>query len=324
MTSISHDIKRFGWLLAGLSVFCLAVGVLYFRRGDAEVLPFTAVQKLSRVVDSPEGDAASEATSTTRFIDSTIFLTGAQAFWNGSDAPNDCSVALGQPILILPHYLPGHGLITRALAPWKHCRAGKAIKRVVVVSPDHYQALASGSATLSLEGYATPLGIAAVDRELRLELTGAGVTSQDRLFVREHGAGLFPVFVKQFFPEATYTPVVISNKATEQEVMDIATVLRQALDVGDTLVIISADFSHYLSKREADANDVTTLNALTRKDTTFFWKANDDYTDFGRGVWLGLKLGGPTSTFVVSDRLNSVEVGGSNARTTSFIIGSWR
>lgn len=324
MTSISHDIKRFGWLLAGLSVFCLAVGVLYFRRDGAEVLPFMAVQEPSRIVYGPEGDATPKATSTTRFIDSTIFLTGAQAFWNGSDAPNDCSVALGQPILILPHYLPGHGLITRALAPWKHCRAGKVIRRVVVVSPDHYQALASGSATLSSEGYATPLGAVTIDSELRGKLIEEGVMSQDRLFVREHGAGLFPVFVKQFFPEATYTPVVISNKATEQEVMGVAATLRQALDAGDTLVIISADFSHYLSKREADANDVTTLNALTRKDTTFFWKANDDYTDFGRGVWLGLKLAGPTSTFVVSDRLNSVEVGGSNARTTSFLVGGWR
>ncbi len=324
MISISHDIKRFGWLLAGLSVFCLAVGILCFGRDDAEVLPFTAVQEPSRIVDGPEGDAASEATSTTRFVDSTIFLAGAQAFWNGLDAPNDCSVMLGQPILILPHYLPGHGLITRALAPWKHCRAGKMIKRVVVVSPDHYQALAFGSATLSLEGYATPLGVVGVDAGLRSKLIEEGTMPQERLFVREHGVGLFPVFIKQLFPEATYTPVVISNKATEQEVTDVATALRQALNAGDTLVIVSADFSHYLSKRQADANDVTTLVALTRKDAAFFWKANDDYTDFGRGVWLGLKLAGPTSTFVASDRLNSVEVGGSNARTTSFLVGGWR
>ncbi len=263
------------------------------------------------------------AAPTSTWVPVAPFLVGAPSFWTSDPVTGPCPASRAEPLLILPHYIPAHARTERALAAWKACSSMPEVKRVIVVSPDHYRRLTTGLATLAADGYDTPLGTISTDPNLQAKFAEKGIRAQTDLFYAEHGAGAFPVFIKQFFPEATFTPLVISAQATQQQVRTAADILRAELAASSTLVIVTADFSHYLSQDLSDRKDQETLAAISKRDASFLWGARDDHSDLGRGLWLALQLASPSSVFHVYDTLNSAELGGDRGRTTGFVWGWW-
>ncbi len=250
------------------------------------------------------------------------FLLDVPSFWRQDAVPDPCPARDPLPILVLPHYIPLYSRMQRTLATWKACAREVSIRRVIIASPDHHQRLAGGAVTFSGSGFQTPLGEAPVDGDVRSSLVANGVRAVEALFREEHGVGVFPIFIKQAFPEATMVPIVISAHATQAEIEALGELLRPVLDDGSTLLIISADFSHYLTRPQADRHDQEMMAAFRRRDGAFIWAAQDAHTDFGRGLWLGMRLadGAPFFRF---ERANSAEIGGPAARTTSFWFGWW-
>lgn len=305
--------RRLNWLIASLGACCILGGWFFWTRTPPSVISMDRVE-----------DRVRAASSTIDLIDSRVFLPAAIPFWTESISSKPCSSITSQPILILPHYAPVYKNIEQTLLTWKSCRDGAvAIKRVVVIGPDHHHRLEKGLSTLSADGYRSPLGDIFVDKELRASLVRLGITDEKNLYTTEHSVGLFPVFIKRHFPEATFTPIVISSTAKKEELMPIVNVIKKEIANGDTLVIITADFSHYLSKEIADARDLETRQAFDQRNLGFFWSATDDYTDFGRGIWFGWQLAGTASEFDIVDQMNSVDVGGPRMNTTSFFFGWW-
>ncbi len=304
-------------LLGGLCAL-LVFGVI---AGLTRVNYFAKIKGKSHIAKTvPEPTPDAVATSAAIRVDS--FLVDVPSLWRQEPVPDPCPGGNPLPILVLPHYIPLHARIQRTLATWKACAADPSIRRVVVVSPDHRHRLAGGVATFSGSGYLTPLGEIAVDPDTRSQLAANGVRLDEALFREEHGVGVFPAFIKQAFPEATLVPIVISARATQAEVLALGEVLRPVLDDGSTLVVISADFSHYLSHSEADRRDRELATALERRDAAFIWATRDAHTDFGRGLWLGMRLAGSAS-FRRLGWVNSAEIGGPASYTTSFWFGWW-
>ena len=301
------------WLLGA---FCLA-GWLFVTRFGHRPIP-------QPVPSSIGADLLPEAASST-WIDVQPFLAGVPSFWQRPAEPVSaaCPPSRFGRVLVIPHYLPLHDRIDGFLAAWQRCSPAR-VRRVVILSPGHQQRLKSGAAVLAADGYATPLGRLPVDPALNRALAEAGAKPMADLFRSEHGAGVFPVFIQRAFPEASFTPLVLSSRATQAQLEPFVETLATALVDETTLVIVSADFSHYLSKDEADRRDQETLQAFANRQATFFWSAHDGHTDFGRGLWLAWRLVGPTATFALADRINSAEFGGPRDRTTSFFFGGWQ
>ncbi len=302
-------------LLGGLCAL-LVLGVL------ASTTPERFFPKIKEKSDHPVPVLGSIPTSTSTLIRVDPFLLDAPFFWREEAVPEVCPERDPTPILVLPHYIPLHQRIQQTLATWKACVPSQSIRRIVILSPDHRQRLAGGVATLSASGYATPLGDIAVDENARTLLLNQGIRETEALFRDEHGVGVFPVFLKQAFPQATILPIVISAQATRAEVETVGRVLRPFIEDGSTLVIVSADFSHYLTRPEADRHDQEMAAAFARRDEAFVWAARDAHTDFGRGLWLALRLTGDAS-FHRLDWVNSADIGGPVAYTTSFWFGWW-
>ena len=310
-TIIARAVRLSGGLCA-LLVFTLGAGYVYrYFLPNPKEIPAADLVGLEPAIAS---------TSTLIRVDP--FLLDAPFFWRQEAVPESCPEGEPLPILVLPHYIPLYDRIQRTLATWKVCAASVPVRRVIVIGPDHRQRLERGVATLSGSGYATPLGEVAIDEEIRSRLIAQGIQQTDALFRDEHSVGVFPMFVKQRFPEATLVPIVFSARATQAEAERVGDVLRPLLDDGSTLVIISADFSHYLTRPEADRHDRELAAAIARRDAAFIWAARDPHTDFGRGLWLALRLAGDASFRRVA-WVNSADVGGPVARTTSFWFGWW-
>lgn len=315
---ITH--KRFNWPLAGLGACCV-LGIV------AMILVSNQPRKEPEKIENEiklEVMPQKTSTSSQVLIDSRVFLSEAPPFWLNAPRPEPCPVLEPQPVLVLPHYGPAYRSIEQTLSTWTACRReGAPIKRVIVIGPDHHRMVPTGSSTLSAEGYLSPLGTVLVDAEVRGLLVEQGAQSSKTLFTNEHGVGLFPVLIKQWFPEATFTPLVISSTAKKEELTPLSTAIKKEMEKGDVLVIITADFSHYLAKEIADARDQETRAAFEKKNLPFFWSARDDHTDFGRGIWFGWQLAGDASSFQIVELLNSVDMGGPRNNTTSFFLGWW-
>jgi poly-gamma-glutamate synthesis protein (capsule biosynthesis protein) len=198
---------------------------------------------------------------------------------------------------------------------------GSDITRVIILSPDHYF---QGQTPIStgVVRYIWKRKFIDSDEDAVRALTKTKIaTSNQKLFRREHGVGALIPFMMEAFPGAKIVPIMVRSDVSKTEAKQLSAWVNLLLDE-KTLLIVSSDMSHYLPERTALQKDQQTLTAFEKQSTSFFWSANDDHLDFGKGVWIALKALRPDK-FELLDHSISSRYGGSSANTTSYITGVW-
>lgn len=167
-------------------------------------------------------------------------------------------------VAIMPHHLVGAQLTSETLARVAAAR-GASVKRVVLLSPNHFK-LGNAKVITSRDSWETQDGIVAADTELIEKIIQAGFAKDD-FFVTNHDHGVFNImpFIKKFFPEARVTPLMLSYEVSENESVQLGEFLATQLGPDD-LVIVSADFTHYVSESVMSVHDIGTIDALHRLD----------------------------------------------------------
>ena len=158
--------------------------------------------------------------------------------------------------IIAPHagYVYSGAIAARAFAA-----AGRErdIRRVVLLGPAHTMAF-TGLAAPASEGFATPLGVARVDRTARDEIAALPqVIIDDAPHAREHSLEVELPFIQTLFPAAPVLPLVV-GEATPAEVAEII----DLLDDGHTLFVVSSDLSHYEPYETAHTHDAMTARRI--------------------------------------------------------------
>lgn len=116
--------------------------------------------------------------------------------------------------------------------------------RAVVVAPSHYHAFA-GAAVFPGAGFATPLGVVRVDRAAARELAACDLfTATARPYAREHSLEIELPFLQVVDPSIELVPVLVGAPDDSTQLAALAPALG-ALDDGDTLFVVSSDFTHY-------------------------------------------------------------------------------
>ena len=85
------------------------------------------------------------------------------------------------------------------------------------------------------------------------------------MFVAEHSISAEVSFIKKSFPEAQVLPIVLMSRATEADLVALASALHEVLPK-DALVLASVDFAHYVSSEEADTLDAKSRETLVSFD----------------------------------------------------------
>ncbi len=162
--------------------------------------------------------------------------------------------------LVLPHHLLAADLIAKGFA---HVRDG-GYRRIVILSPDHFS---RGKTSFSVPGrdFLTSLGAVPLDREGVAALLRSELVSESSLFSHEHGVQALLPFIAHHFPGAFVLPVAIGKRSTPKEWRALAELLALLLD-GDTLIVQSTDFSHYLDREETALRDAESVAALLSCD----------------------------------------------------------
>ena len=150
-----------------------------------------------------------------------------------------------------------------AAAAWSLLRpVREQVERVVVVGPAHRVPVA-GIATTSADAFATPLGIVAVDAEMRCLLSKhSAVHVDDRAHACEHCVEVQLPFLQRAVGDVGIVPLVAGRASPEV----VADVLRPAWEQPHTVIVVSTDLSHYLDDCAARLVDAQTAAAIVAAD----------------------------------------------------------
>lgn len=142
--------------------------------------------------------------------------------------------------------------------------ARTVITRVVLIGPAHRVAFA-GIAVSVADGFDTPLGRIAVDKEAIARIaTLPGVGGLDQAHEQEHSLEVQLPFLQAALDRFALVPMVAGNVEPEK----VADVLDALWGGPETLIVISSDLSHYLDYATARNTDGGTRAAIERLDAS--------------------------------------------------------
>ncbi len=162
--------------------------------------------------------------------------------------------------LTVPHHLLAADMLAEAFSRL----AGQGYRRIIVLCPDHYSRSRVPFAVADRD-FETCLGPVAVDGEAVARLRACPLVAPSGLFAREHGIQALTPFLARFFPGAGLVAVAIAKTAKPADWDVLGAALAPLLD-GETLLVQSTDFSHYLPAAEARRMDQATLRLLADPD----------------------------------------------------------
>ena len=165
--------------------------------------------------------------------------------------------------IIVPHAgfdhsgeIAAHGYA--AIAPF-----AEQYSQVVVLGPSHRYPV-QGCVVPSHDGFITPLGKITVNQELCLSLVKSGLAENlDAVHQQEHSIEVQLPFLQHCIEPFTLLPIIV-GKCTPQKLSEL---LNQLTEQENTLLVVSANLSHFNSKEKAQQIDNTTIKHLTAFST---------------------------------------------------------
>jgi len=160
--------------------------------------------------------------------------------------------------VVVPHHIVASDLINETLD--RVAARDGSVKHIILLAPNHDDV---GPVVAMSDGdWQTENGMMGVNGPMVGPLVENNVVSVDRgLLNGEHGVFTLVPFLHHYFSEATITPIILRESVTPEQLSALATFI-DARATKDTLVVVSADFSHYLPELVADFQDDTSLSAL--------------------------------------------------------------
>ena len=134
--------------------------------------------------------------------------------------------------------------------------------RVVLLGPSH-RVPVDGMALPTWRAFATPLGLVAVDMELRERVAPLpGVVVDDAAHVLEHSLEVQLPFLQHALANFTLLPLSVGRCSAES----VADVLDEVWGGEETVIVVSTDLSHYHDHNTAVGLDRETAAAVVRND----------------------------------------------------------
>jgi AmmeMemoRadiSam system protein B/AmmeMemoRadiSam system protein A len=167
--------------------------------------------------------------------------------------------AVAPKVVVAPHagIVYSGSVAATAFGPW--ARRTDPPKRVVIVGPAHLVAF-RGLAIHPATAWSTPLGVAAVTRDLHTRLAEARAAAVDaRPFAAEHSLEMHLVMLQAMLRAPfEILPILVGDAEPRQ----VAKALRLVWGGPETVIAISSDLSHFLDRRNAETIDSDTARRL--------------------------------------------------------------
>lgn len=203
---------------------------------------------------------------------------------------------------VVPHHLVAGCLIAGAL---EDLAGRQAPGLVVIVGPNHLNL--GGKIITGYDGWQTPEGIVQTDHAaVRFMLENGLAVRDEEILAREHSVGALVPLIRHYLPGSRIVPVILHHDVGLQEIDKLLNGLSPLLDE-KAVLISSVDFSHYLTRSEAQNKDRETLIYMKNYDYNTLFALGNDYLDSPSALAASLRLAEKLGIkeFTVLDNTNS-------------------
>jgi len=217
--------------------------------------------------------------------------------------------------IIIPHHDLANSLI---IDSFQKLKENNEYTKIVVIGPNHfYPESPTIMTSYSLKDY--PVDKSSVRM---LENLGKDVLINQEKLENEHSIGIPIKYLSKIYPDAKFIPLAVSPFYTDDILTKVSNLL--AVDVDNTLFVLSIDFSHNLGIDEALKNNETSIDAIRNFDTQKILSFNDEYLDSPVSTVLFLdimKILKAESWATLYSTHGSVIVGQPDLNGTSYVVG---
>jgi AmmeMemoRadiSam system protein B len=175
--------------------------------------------------------------------------------------------------VVVPHHLLAHKLISRVFSQI----SGQKPSLLILLGPNHYN---EGARILTSSwDWQTPFGTVETDRDTVNKLLASSMVKRDEaVFENEHSIGNLMPFIKYYLPDAKVVPIILHHDVNQKEAKSISKQLSGLVEEG-AIIIASVDFSHYLTRQEAEKKDGETIDVLKANDLARLFSMGNDHLD---------------------------------------------
>jgi len=216
---------------------------------------------------------------------------------------------------VLPHHLLAAPLLTKYLT----ALAEQKPKLIILVGPNHNNE--GGRIITGLNDWQTPEGRMLTETKAVQALLQSGLAIRDeKVLTGEHAIASLVPLLHHYLPEAKIVPLILQHGVSLTEVDNLLNGLQPYFNK-DTVLLASVDFSHYLTRPQAQENDQLSLQYMQNLDYTTLFRLNSDYLDSPAALACAFRRaeGAGITHFQVLDNTNSgVIMGNDNMETTSY------
>jgi len=152
-------------------------------------------------------------------------------------------------------------------------------RKVVIIGPDHYSIDTKKIYTTQLD-WMTPFGKLEINQDaLEIALEYENIVIENSILEREHSNAALVHFVKYYMPGVKILNFTLPGTLDLQEVLDFTSFLEEEIIDGETLLIGSIDFSHYLDYDTANKKDDETYKKIQERNFVDIMNFDNDNVD---------------------------------------------
>lgn len=173
-------------------------------------------------------------------------------------------------VIIAPH--AGY-IYSGAVAAYGFKAAGQnKYSTIIILSPSHFFGF-DGISIGGQEGFQTPLGVVAVDKDFAQALINEDEKFyfKPEVFEREHALEVEIPFLQKTFSDFKIVPVIMGQPTFPLLEKFAASLNKVIGNRKDVLVVVSTDLSHYHPDVKARAMDAAAIEAMTTLDAKRLW-----------------------------------------------------
>ncbi len=174
-------------------------------------------------------------------------------------------VTVKMPIsgIITPHHLVAKNLIEKLFAQTAKDNKKVVIDRIVLISPNHFH-VSGGDLIVANKSIAentnTDIELANILNQKKY------VYINNNAFKEEHGIQVLIPFVNKYFPDAKILPLMIEDGTSDDRIDELANYLASDEVKGNTLLVLSSDFSHDLTPDISGVHDRVAIDTIENFD----------------------------------------------------------
>jgi len=164
---------------------------------------------------------------------------------------------------VVPHHLLAKEIIEDFFS--YICSQGKP-KTIVILSPDHFQSgilMESNSfITIAVDSNEKEFCHLKINTLLWGKLVKENkMTFNSSAIIADHGITTLLPYITKYFPETNILPILIPASITKEQVEQLVKTINKNTLL-DTIIVASADFSHYLPPQAANFHDKKSIRVL--------------------------------------------------------------